>query len=118
MTGLLHYDFPYNVRELEACAKRAIALADAPVLAAELLPEPIREEMEGYGTVEHSSPDASVHPAPPRQGTPTEAELRALLEGHEGNVAAVGRALGKARMQIHRWVERYGIDLEDYRAVP
>jgi DNA-binding NtrC family response regulator len=118
MTGLLHYDFPYNVRELEACAKRAIALADATVLGAELLPEPVREYMEGYGSVERSPPDVSADPLPPRHGTPTEADLRALLQSHEGNVAAVGRSLGKARMQIHRWVERYGIDLEDYRAVP
>jgi transcriptional regulator with GAF, ATPase, and Fis domain len=31
-------------------------------------------------------------------------------------VAAVGRELGKARMQIHRWMRRYGIDVDDYRA--
>src|SRR5690606_12068580 len=41
--------------------------------------------------------------------------LRALLESHRGNVAAVGRELGKARMQIHRWMRRYGIDVDDYR---
>jgi DNA-binding NtrC family response regulator len=115
MTGLLHYDFPYNVRELEACAKRAIALAEGPVLDAPLLPEPVREEMASYGQAP-SAHDSSVHPLPPRHGAPTEAELRALLSQHEGNVAAVGRALGKARMQIHRWVERHAIDLDDYRA--
>jgi hypothetical protein len=30
-------------------------------------------------------------------------------------VAAVGRELGKARMQIHRWMKRYEIEVEDYR---
>jgi DNA-binding NtrC family response regulator len=114
MAGLMNYDFPYNVRELEACAKRAIALAEGPVLDAPLLPEPIREAMAGYGrATSHNEP--SLHPVPNRHGTPTEAELRALLAEHEGNVAAVGRAVGKARMQIHRWVERYAIDLDDYR---
>ena len=117
MAGLLHYDFPYNVRELEACAKRAIALADGPTLEVPLLPEPIREAMAGYGE-EPSADEPSAHPVPHHKGTPTEAELRALLAEHAGNVAAVGRTLGKARMQIHRWVERYGIDLDEYRAGP
>ena len=34
---------------------------------------------------------------------------------HHGNVAAVGRELGKERMQVHRWMKRYGIDVEEYR---
>jgi transcriptional regulator of acetoin/glycerol metabolism len=38
-----------------------------------------------------------------------------LLAHHEGNIAAVGRALGKERMQIHRWLKRYDIDVEPYR---
>ncbi|HEX3597663.1 MAG TPA: sigma 54-interacting transcriptional regulator [Polyangiaceae bacterium] len=119
MAGVLHYDFPYNVRELEACAKRAIALADGPILDTPLLPEPIREEMAGYGSAP-SAEEHGIHPTPHRHGAPTESELRALLSQYEGNVAAVGRAVGKARMQIHRWVERYAIDLDDYRgeAVP
>jgi len=117
MAGVLHYDFPYNVRELEACAKRAIALAEGPILDTPLLPEPIREEMVGYGSAP-SLDEHSVHPTPHRHGAPTDAELRALLSQYEGNVAAVGRALGKARMQIHRWVERYAIDLDDYRGGP
>jgi transcriptional regulator of acetoin/glycerol metabolism len=49
------------------------------------------------------------------RGTPNEALLRELLQQHQGNVAAVGRELGKARMQVHRWLKRYGIALEDYR---
>jgi hypothetical protein len=71
--------------------------------------------MASYGQAP-STHDSGAHPAPLRHGAPTEAELRALLSQHEGNVAAVGRVLGKARMQIHRWVERYAIDLDDYRS--
>ncbi len=113
MIALLQYDWPYNVRELEACAKRAVALSTVPLLAAELLPEPLREEMVGYG--KPPSVRDSNERDPTRQGTPSEEELRALLAEHRGNVAAVSRILGKARMQIHRWVERYVIDLDDYR---
>ena len=54
-------------------------------------------------------------PATSRRGAPTEEELRSLLERHRGNVAAVGRELGKERMQVHRWMKRYGISVEEYR---
>ena len=49
MTGLLHYDFPFNVRELEAFIKRAIALCDGAELDAQHLPHEIKELMKIYG---------------------------------------------------------------------
>lgn len=111
MTGLLHYDWPYNVRELEASVKRAIALAEGDVLTARHLPAPLHEHMVDYGR----SAAAELGTAPAERGTPTEEDLRALLHLHRGNIAAVGRDLGKARMQVHRWLKRYAIELEDYR---
>lgn len=36
-------------------------------------------------------------------------ELEALLEQHGGNISAVARAMGKARMQVQRWMKRYGL---------
>ena len=114
MTALLHYDWPYNVRELEACIKRAMALADSPLLLPEYLPEALTEAMADYGKPARAAESSSTRPAP-AQGAPDEAELRRLLQQHGGNVAAVGRELGKARMQVHRWMDRYGIEVEDYR---
>jgi transcriptional regulator of acetoin/glycerol metabolism len=112
MTALLHYDWPYNVRELEACTKRCIALTDSNVIGVELLPDQIREHMTDYG-----SWAVGVQPLEElsQRGTPGEEELRTLLSRHQGNVAAVGRELGKARMQVHRWLKRYDISLDDYR---
>jgi hypothetical protein len=34
---------------------------------------------------------------------------------HHGNVAAVARAMGKARMQIQRWIKRYRLVPGEYR---
>ncbi len=118
--GLVNYDWPYNVRELEGCIKRCIALADKSTVDESLLPEPIKELMAEYGRpiaradpLAQSSPLDIVRTA--RGSAPSDAELRALLEKHRGNVAAVGRDLGKARMQVHRWLERFGIDVDEYR---
>lgn len=124
MTAALQYDWPYNVRELEACIKRCVALAERSVLDDQLLPGPVREAMEDYGDALRPAgapapgslppPPASFEP-PTKAQVPTDAELRSLLEQHGGNVAAVGRQLGKARMQVHRWMKRYGIQVEDFR---
>nr|PZN21058.1 MAG: Fis family transcriptional regulator [Pseudomonadota bacterium] len=115
MVALLHHDWPYNVRELEAAVKRALTLAEGLTLEPELLPEAVREAVNEYGRrAEGSGAESNAQPAL-APAPPSEAELRALLEQHRGNVAAVGRELGKARMQIHRWMRRYGIEVDDYR---
>ncbi len=174
MTGLLHYDWPFNVRELEATLKRAVALCEGQMLDAPHLPDVINDAMVGYGVVTvdgqrrqveddlrgtipgplprpeaFTGPPPSVtyaadpaaapgrtlpgeppagypgfppEPAPVSEAArvrapaqPTEEELRALLVQHKGNVAAVGRVFGKERMQVHRWLKRFGIDVEQYR---
>lgn len=107
VAGLLHHDWPYNVRELESSMKRAAALADSPLLQEEHLPDSVKEAILDY-----AAPQAAVFSV---QEAPSAEELRALLAEEQGNVAAVGRRLGKARMQIHRWMKRGGIDIEDFR---
>lgn len=118
MTGLLHYEWPYNVRELEACIKRCIALTDSPILSEQLLPDSVRDAMSDYGSAGTKRPSLP-EPSAPRTtavGDPGALRLRELLERHQGNVAAVGRELGKARMQIHRWMKKHGIDINDFRS--
>jgi len=136
MVALLHHDWPFNVRELESCIKRAAALAEGDVIDVAQLPDTIAALMRDYGargpqppgggasdresalpSPRATAPPPPVAPvAPARRGAaPTEGELRELLARHGGNVAAVGRELGKERMQVHRWMKRYGISVEDYR---
>ena len=122
LLALLHYDWPYNVRELESCIKRGIALTGGAPLDGRHLPEVIAEHMKSYGkdpvrdrTPPSKQATSEAIPAAPKRGAPTEAELRALLERHQGNVAAVGRELGKERMQVHRWLKKYNISLDAYR---
>jgi sigma-54 dependent transcriptional regulator, acetoin dehydrogenase operon transcriptional activator AcoR len=110
MTALLHYDWPYNVRELESCAKRCAVLSDGRALDESMLTDEIAREMQGYGQTFIGSEPGKDEPA-----IPTREELTLLLERHQGNIAAVGRDLGKARMQIHRWMKRYDIDIDDHR---
>jgi DNA-binding NtrC family response regulator len=110
MAGACHYDWPYNVRELEAAVRRAVAVAKGPELTVDELPETVREQMREYGT------PAAPPPPQARPGPPTPDELRDLLARHAGNVAAVARDLGRDRAQIHRWMRYAGIDPQDYRA--
>jgi len=42
-------------------------------------------------------------------------ELEKLLRAHGGNVSEVAREMSKARNQIVRWIERYGLDPDVYR---
>jgi transcriptional regulator of acetoin/glycerol metabolism len=107
--GLFEYDWPFNVRELEAAVRRAVALSDGTLDESHLPPgarEPA-EEKRGGGDKGDKGDDRSAAPSPD--------DLRALLERHAGNVAAVARELGKERVQIHRWMKRYGITPDEYR---
>jgi len=115
--GLAHYAWPYNVRELESAVKLSLALCEGQELDLAHLPDTVRGALEGHGAAGASPPARSVPPSkPPPGSSPSEEELRALLSQHEGNIAAVGRELGKERMQVHRWLKRYGIDIAEYRS--
>jgi len=95
--ALVQYPWPLNVRELEKALAAALALAGEQPIDLQHLPPEVRE------------------PAPPpaapaeldEQDRARRDQLIALLEEHGGNVSAVARAMGKARMQIQRWIKRY-----------
>jgi DNA-binding NtrC family response regulator len=137
LMALLQYDWPFNVRELQGVMKRACALADDAVLEVKHLPPALT--LASPDAPAHSlepSPIRAPSVSPPKdlsltaktpssradlsddgfeRGPPTEGKLRELLTRCGGNVAAVARELGKGRMQVHRWMRRYGLAADDYR---
>jgi transcriptional regulator of acetoin/glycerol metabolism len=98
--ALFLHSWPLNVRELEKAL--LLALAVAP---------------EGEIDLPHIPPALRTTPAPPPAKEPElpleeakrREELVALLKEHRGNVTAVARALGKARVQVQRWMRKYRI---------
>jgi DNA-binding NtrC family response regulator len=121
--ALAHYSWPYNVRELESAVRLSLALAKgSDELDLGHLPEGVQRALEGHGKGPAVTRRLGGTTEPPvdvthaASGPPSEEQLRHLLAQHEGNIAAVGRALGKERMQIHRWLKRYEIDVERYRS--
>jgi DNA-binding NtrC family response regulator len=108
--ALLSYDFPQNVRELERALELSVALAGPTPIDISHLPEIIQK-----GGIEDQPPPEDA-PELSSEDQGRREELIELLRQHEGNVAAVSRVMGKARMQIHRWLRRYGINPGDFRA--
>jgi transcriptional regulator with GAF, ATPase, and Fis domain len=103
--ALFSRPWPGNVRELERALQLATVMSGDATL--ELADEP-----------EVPPPPPVPPPRPPRLRTRDHgrrAELERLLREHHGNVAAVARALGKAREQVHRWIKRAGLDSDQFR---
>jgi transcriptional regulator with GAF, ATPase, and Fis domain len=110
--ALFRWSWPHNVRELEKALALAVALAGHGRLELAHLPEPVR-----------TAPEPRLDPMAGRTTRPlSEAdvtrrtELIELLRAHHGNVSAVARQLGVARMQIQRWCRRFHLDPASFRA--
>jgi DNA-binding NtrC family response regulator len=92
------YPFPGNVRELERCLAAAVVLAGDDAVGLEHTPTWFRDALT-------SPPPLVLEEEDQRRRD----EIVALLREHRGNIAAVARSMGKARMQVQRWIKRYGI---------
>ncbi|WP_437560865.1 sigma 54-interacting transcriptional regulator [Sorangium sp. So ce542] len=99
--ALLTHSWPLNIRELEQCITTAAVLAQHGAIDLDHL----------NGALKRNAADAAAH----GDDAARPDELKALLREHGGNIAGVARTLGKARMQIHRWLKRYQINPDDFR---
>lgn len=122
---LLGYDWPGNLRQLENSVAGALAAAGPGPVGPEHLPEAMRAALAGGASGATPAPipaseagriDADTGG---QEDTESEAQQRdqidRLLEVHAGNIAAVGRQLGKTPSQVRRLIKRYGIDVDSYR---
>ena len=108
--ALLRYDWPSNVRELQHCLSVAVTLAAGGTVEPFHLPDAVAR---------HAVCAAPREPAVLAPLDEADALLRANLTArlhrHRGNVSEVARSFGTARMQIHRWMRRFGIDARRFR---
>jgi two-component system response regulator AtoC len=106
MRCLLQYDWPGNIRELENCIARAVALGDHHSIDVGDLPPSIR------GTRDH------VHPSENASDLSTTAladlerlTITRVFEQASGDKALAGRMLGISRATLYRKLKRYNIPL-------
>ena len=95
----VQHSWPLNIRELAQALAAALALSTDDVIDVPQLPRAL-----SGGPL--AAPDLDDQ---------LRTELTELLIKHRGNLAAVARAMGKARMQIHRWLDRFGLDPDHFR---
>jgi len=99
---LLAHGFPGNARELDKALHAAVALAQGGEIGAEHLPNWVREEASEAPESERGDND------------PLRDDLVRHFREQKGNVSAVARVMGKARVQVQRWMKRFKIDPQDY----
>ena len=108
VTALLRHDWPLNVRELQQTLARAVVVAQGARLDLSHLPRELRRASPPLDD------DREISDAE-RRDDGLRLELIRQLTEHGANVSEVARSMGKARMQIHRWMKRYGLEPDDYR---
>jgi transcriptional regulator with PAS, ATPase and Fis domain len=107
-TALVSHAFPLNVRELEHVLSVALVTSSEDLLRLESVGDALRSR----------SQPAAAAPAPRRlsdEDAKLKDELTEALTKAHGNVSEIARAMGKTRMQIHRWMKRFGLDPETFR---
>ena len=98
MVLLMDYPWPGNIRELEHCIERAVALASGTVLTPEDLAPELRSTVE-----------ATLH-----RGSPTLEEVKRRYLEHVlaetgGNISRAATILGVDRRSLYRMLRRYGL---------
>jgi DNA-binding NtrC family response regulator len=108
--ALLVHPWPLNVRELERCLQAAVVLAGDGPIELKHLPPAVAGSLAGRPV----AAGASGAPTLPEADRRRREEIVAALRESGGNVTAAARVLGKARVQLQRWIKRYRIDRGEF----
>jgi DNA-binding NtrC family response regulator len=113
LARLVAYDFPGNVRELENKIHQALVVTRGPMIEADDLSLPAAKLHGRAPTLDLDRPFRDL-----KSDAVDRFErdyLVALLDRHDGNLAAAARQAGMDRKNLWALVQRHGIDLEAFR---
>ena len=97
LVAIEHYPWPGNVREMENCIKRAVIMADGPVIS-----------WEDLGLSASPVTDEPINLRQVREEADHKAVLKALARV-DGNVAKAAELLGVSRPTFYDLMNRHGI---------
>jgi transcriptional regulator with PAS, ATPase and Fis domain len=116
MAALLEHSWPGNVRELIATIRRAVVLADGPLIGlSDLRLEPARLPRRRPGGENGRSRSS---PRPARIGGIGRDTILQALEKNQSNVTRTAKSLGVSRATFYRMLHRNGIELAAQYRVP
>ncbi len=116
---LCSYHWPRNIRELAHVIQLVLATRTDGAIGAEHLPERLLEKSRSDPS---SRSELALPHAPATIAHTSHDELRRELIAHmersRGNVSEVARTMNRSRIQIHRWLKRFGLEPPAFRNPP
>jgi transcriptional regulator with AAA-type ATPase domain len=110
--ALMDHSWPLNIRELQQCLSVALALAGPNPIGVDHLCHEAVGRFPGLRASSAAGADETTDP----KDELLRQELVNELAKAQGNITAVARSMGKARMQVQRWLKRLNIDATTFRS--